>query len=93
MNNPCSCWLPDSCWDNVTELDKLFRHCSIVSSFQQSPRDWNAWFISAEPENSTLPGPVASIMCRRVCASFSLLQTPSFPFPLQMTWTANAVRS
>ncbi|XP_078792424.1 dynein axonemal heavy chain 2 isoform X2 [Oryzias latipes] len=55
MNNPCSCWLPDSCWDNVTELDKLFRHCSIVSSFQQSPRDWNAWFISAEPENSTLP--------------------------------------
>lgn len=28
----------------------------MISSFEQYPRDWNMWFTSAEPENSSLPG-------------------------------------
>ncbi|XP_060896803.1 dynein axonemal heavy chain 2-like [Labrus mixtus] len=56
MNNPCTSWLTDSCWDNITELDKLPNFKGIMTSFEQHPRDWNYWFTSAEPENATLPG-------------------------------------
>lgn len=28
----------------------------IVTSFEQYPRDWNIWYTSAEPENTSLPG-------------------------------------
>ncbi|XP_062240587.1 dynein axonemal heavy chain 2 [Platichthys flesus] len=56
MDNPCSSWLADSSWDNITELDKLPSFNGIMGSFEQYPRDWNIWFTSAEPENATLPG-------------------------------------
>ncbi|XP_062301425.1 dynein axonemal heavy chain 2 [Scomber scombrus] len=56
MDNPCTSWLVDSSWDNITELDKLPNFHGIMVSFEQYPRDWNLWFTSAEPENSTLPG-------------------------------------
>uniref|UniRef100_A0A4W6ECP9 Dynein axonemal heavy chain 2 n=1 Tax=Lates calcarifer TaxID=8187 RepID=A0A4W6ECP9_LATCA len=56
MDNPCTSWLADSSWDNITELDKLPNFHGIMVSFEQYPRDWNLWFTSAEPENATLPG-------------------------------------
>ncbi|XP_042367999.1 dynein axonemal heavy chain 2 [Plectropomus leopardus] len=56
MDNPCTSWLVDSSWDNITELDKLPNFHGIMASFEQNPRDWNLWFTSAEPENATLPG-------------------------------------
>uniref|UniRef100_UPI0037E8313A dynein axonemal heavy chain 2 n=1 Tax=Semicossyphus pulcher TaxID=241346 RepID=UPI0037E8313A len=56
MDNPCTSWLADSSWDNITELDKLPNFHGIMNSFEQYPRDWNLWFTSAEPENATLPG-------------------------------------
>nr|XP_039250408.1 dynein heavy chain 2, axonemal-like [Styela clava] len=56
MDNPCPQWLADSCWDNITELDKLTNFHGIMSSFEQHPRDWHTWFTSAEPENAPLPG-------------------------------------
>ncbi|XP_042256267.1 dynein axonemal heavy chain 2 [Thunnus maccoyii] len=56
MDNPCTSWLVDSSWDNITELDKLPNFHGIMISFEQYPRDWNLWFTSAEPENATLPG-------------------------------------
>uniref|UniRef100_A0A8P4KIS1 Dynein axonemal heavy chain 2 n=1 Tax=Dicentrarchus labrax TaxID=13489 RepID=A0A8P4KIS1_DICLA len=56
MDNPCTSWLADSSWDNITELDKLPNFHGIMSSFEQYPRDWNLWFTSAEPENAPLPG-------------------------------------
>ncbi|KAK1890151.1 Dynein heavy chain 2 axonemal, partial [Dissostichus eleginoides] len=56
MDNPCTSWLVDSSWDHITELDKLPNFHGIMASFEQYPRDWNLWFTSAEPENSTLPG-------------------------------------
>lgn len=56
MDNPCTSWLADSSWDNITELDKLPNFHGIMASFEQYPRDWNLWFTSAEPENAALPG-------------------------------------
>ncbi|XP_048588102.1 dynein axonemal heavy chain 2 isoform X2 [Nematostella vectensis] len=56
MDNPCTQWLTDTSWDNVTELDKLPNFHGIVTSFEQYPRDWNQWYTSSEPENTPLPG-------------------------------------
>uniref|UniRef100_A0A3Q4GEM7 Uncharacterized protein n=1 Tax=Neolamprologus brichardi TaxID=32507 RepID=A0A3Q4GEM7_NEOBR len=56
MDNPFTSWLADSSWDNITQLDKLPGFRGIVSSFEQSSRDWNVWFTSSEPENAPLPG-------------------------------------
>ncbi|KAK2862756.1 hypothetical protein Q5P01_002289 [Channa striata] len=56
MENPCTSWLADSSWDNITELDKLPNFHGIMASFEQYPREWNLWFTSAEPELATLPG-------------------------------------
>ncbi|XP_043933259.1 dynein axonemal heavy chain 2 [Protopterus annectens] len=56
MDNPCSSWLADINWDNITELDKLTNFHGIMNSFEQYPRDWNIWYTCSEPENSTLPG-------------------------------------
>ncbi|XP_061138372.1 dynein axonemal heavy chain 2 [Syngnathus typhle] len=56
LENPCSSWLVDSSWDNVTELDKLANFHGIMGSFEKHPRDWKLWFTSAEPEKSPLPG-------------------------------------
>lgn len=56
MNNPCNNWLADSCWDNITELNKLTNLHGIMDSFKDHPDDWNLWFTSADPENAALPG-------------------------------------
>ncbi|XP_066933177.1 dynein axonemal heavy chain 2-like [Clytia hemisphaerica] len=56
MDNPCSNWLSDAAWDNVTELDKLTNFHGMIASFEQYPRDWNVWFTSGEPEIASLPG-------------------------------------
>ncbi|CAH1780767.1 unnamed protein product [Owenia fusiformis] len=56
MDNPCSNWLNDSAWDNITELDKLTNFHGIMTSFEQYPRDWNIWYVSSEPETASLPG-------------------------------------
>ena len=56
MDNPCTNWLPDNNWDNITELDKLTNFHGIMTSFEQYPRDWNIWYTAAEPETASLPG-------------------------------------
>ena len=56
MDNPCTAWLPDQAWDNITELDKLTNFHGIMSSFEQFPREWQKWYISAQPESCELPG-------------------------------------
>ncbi|XP_075968107.1 dynein axonemal heavy chain 2 [Anarhichas minor] len=55
MYNPCTSWLVDSSWDNITELNKLPNFHGIIASFEHYSRDWNLWFTSAEPEVATLP--------------------------------------
>ena len=56
MDNPCTSWLSETSWDNITELDKLTNFHDIITSFEQYPRDWLFWYTSATPENSVLPG-------------------------------------
>ncbi|KAM9407837.1 LOW QUALITY PROTEIN: dynein axonemal heavy chain 2 [Salvelinus alpinus] len=56
MENPCSSWLAESNWDNVTELDKLANFHGLMASFEQYPRDWTIWYTSAGPETAQLPG-------------------------------------
>ncbi|KAK9721112.1 ATP-binding dynein motor region [Popillia japonica] len=56
MDNPCSAWLNDVAWDNVTELDKLGGFHGVIGSFEQYPRDWHAWYTHAEPETLPLIG-------------------------------------
>ncbi|EGF78014.1 hypothetical protein BATDEDRAFT_91203 [Batrachochytrium dendrobatidis JAM81] len=54
--NPCTEWITDSAWDNLTELDALVATSGIISSIEQSERDWKAWFMSSEPDEIALPG-------------------------------------
>ncbi|XP_013412698.1 dynein heavy chain 2, axonemal [Lingula anatina] len=56
MDNPCSQWLNDNAWDNITELDKLTNFHGVIQAFEQYPRDWNVWYTSSEPETAALPG-------------------------------------
>lgn len=70
MDNPCTSWLADSSWDNITELDKLPTFHGIMVSFEEYRRDWKLWFTSAEPEKATLPG--LCLCCGRVSFSFVL---------------------
>lgn len=54
--NPAEDWLPSSCWDNISELDKLSGFQGIVSSFEQMHRDWKGWYLSGKPEAESMPG-------------------------------------
>ena len=56
LDNPCSQWLPETAWDNISELEKLPNFHGIIASFEQHARDWNQWFTSGEPEKASLPG-------------------------------------
>ncbi|KAM3621804.1 uncharacterized protein V6R79_016251 [Siganus canaliculatus] len=54
-DNPCSSWLPDSSWDNITHLATLQPFRDITKSFERRPEQWKKWFSSTEPENAALP--------------------------------------
>lgn len=60
MDNPCTSWLADAYWDNITELDKLTNFHGLMNSFEQYPRDWHLWYTNATPEKAMLPGAQAS---------------------------------
>eukprot|EP01035_Chromulina_nebulosa_P017107 gene17107-22621_t len=49
-------WLPSNCWETIIDLDKLPNFQGIVSSFEQMPRDWKAWYLSSKPELEQMPG-------------------------------------
>ena len=55
-HNPGQDWLSPICWDGISELDKLPGFQGIVSSFEQQPREWKNWFMSAKPEEELIPG-------------------------------------
>eukprot|EP00741_Cyanophora_paradoxa_P024938 tig00000056_g24072.t1 len=54
--NPCNEWLPELCWDHMTELSKLENFRNILVSFEQNNREWRAWYRHPEPETDILPG-------------------------------------
>ncbi|KNC97489.1 uncharacterized protein SPPG_07404 [Spizellomyces punctatus DAOM BR117] len=56
LPNPYSEWITESAWDNITELDVLPAFSGLVSSLEQSEREWKAWFMTSDPEETALPG-------------------------------------
>ncbi|CAM9828576.1 unnamed protein product [Chrysoparadoxa australica] len=52
--NPCKDWIDEVTWDNITELDKLPAFGGLNASFEQSNREWKAWFLSSKPEQEPL---------------------------------------
>ncbi|KAJ3217500.1 Dynein heavy chain 2, axonemal [Dinochytrium kinnereticum] len=54
--NPFSEWITENAWDNLTELDNLPAFSGLVSSIEQSEREWKTWFMSNEPEELPLAG-------------------------------------
>lgn len=56
MENPCSSWITDVNWDNVTELEKLPNFKGISESFEKYSKEWFEWYTATEPESTTLPG-------------------------------------
>ncbi|KAI8799348.1 dynein heavy chain and region D6 of dynein motor-domain-containing protein, partial [Cladochytrium replicatum] len=56
LPNPCSEWIVESSWDNITELDNLPAFSGLISSIEQSEREWRGWFLSSDPEVQPLPG-------------------------------------
>ncbi|XP_037870398.1 dynein axonemal heavy chain 2 isoform X3 [Bombyx mori] len=53
--NPTN-WMPDECWDNVTELDKLPGFHGVVDAFETFSKDWRDWYLHPEPESQPLIG-------------------------------------
>jgi dynein heavy chain len=49
-------WITDDAWDNLTELEGVTDFSGIVSSIEQSEKEWKLWFLTGEPEESTIPG-------------------------------------
>lgn len=90
MDNPCTTWLADAYWDNITELDKLTNFHGLMNSFEQYPRDWHLWYTNATPEKAMLPGARASEppfpafllpSIEPVCLPFLLVFIPLCKFP------------
>ncbi|GIZ02366.1 dynein heavy chain 2, axonemal [Caerostris extrusa] len=66
--NPCSQWLSQESWDNITQLERLPRFLSITVSFDENSRLWEDWYLTLEPEKRPLPG-----VWRNVCSGFHML--------------------
>ena len=55
--NPCPDWLPDAAWDGVTELDNnLPAFQGLSASFEQSQKEWKAYYMTDSTETEVLPG-------------------------------------
>ncbi|CAG4949545.1 unnamed protein product [Colias eurytheme] len=53
--NPTN-WMPDDCWDNVTELDKLPGFHGVIDAFETFSKEWRDWYLHPEPETQPLVG-------------------------------------
>uniref|UniRef100_A0A182NEB2 Dynein heavy chain tail domain-containing protein n=1 Tax=Anopheles dirus TaxID=7168 RepID=A0A182NEB2_9DIPT len=56
MENPCRGWLPESQWDELTDLDRMPGFHGITESFAAFPDEWKRWYLSPVPEAAPLPG-------------------------------------
>lgn len=56
IQNPCSQWISDVAWDNITELDKLPGFHGVTDTFEQHTKDWHSWYTHTEPETIELIG-------------------------------------
>ncbi|XP_063358685.1 dynein axonemal heavy chain 2 isoform X1 [Cydia amplana] len=53
--NPTN-WLPDDCWDNLTEMDKLPGFHGVIETFEVFTKEWKEWYLHPEPETQPLLG-------------------------------------
>ncbi|XP_049548432.1 dynein axonemal heavy chain 2-like [Anopheles darlingi] len=56
MENPCSGWLAEGSWDQLTDLDRVPGFHGIIESFYELPENWKRWYRSPVPEEAPLPG-------------------------------------
>lgn len=49
-------WMPDECWDNITELDKLPGFHGVQDGFETLSKEWREWYLNPEPELQPLLG-------------------------------------
>lgn len=54
--NPCQRWLPQKCWENITQLENLPKFLGITVSLDETSRNWQKWYLASEPEKISLPG-------------------------------------
>ncbi|KAG9397278.1 Dynein heavy chain and region D6 of dynein motor [Carpediemonas membranifera] len=54
--NPAPEWLPNSVWDNLTELDKLESFKNILPHVEQHLDQWKKYYTANSPETTPLPG-------------------------------------
>ncbi|KAJ8721187.1 hypothetical protein PYW07_001962 [Mythimna separata] len=54
-DNPTN-WMPDECWDNITELDKLPGFHGLGDAFETLSKEWRDWYLHPEPETQPLIG-------------------------------------
>ncbi|KAG7305961.1 hypothetical protein JYU34_008524 [Plutella xylostella] len=78
---PVADWLPEECWDNITELDRLPGFHGLAATFAERGKEWHDWYLHPEPETLPLIGEwndilndfqkmlvVRSLRVDRVCA-------------------------
>ncbi|XP_053613118.1 dynein axonemal heavy chain 2 isoform X1 [Plodia interpunctella] len=53
--NPTN-WMPEDCWDNITELDKLPGFHGVQDAFETFSKEWKEWYLHPEPESQPLIG-------------------------------------
>ncbi|XP_045516056.1 dynein axonemal heavy chain 2 [Pieris brassicae] len=54
-DNPTN-WLPEDCWDNITELDKIPGFHGVIDAFETFSKEWKEWYLHPEPESQPLVG-------------------------------------
>jgi dynein heavy chain len=54
--NPHPDWLPQTIWDNLTELDRVEAFRGFSGGFESGIREWKRWYMSSCPELEGLPG-------------------------------------
>jgi dynein heavy chain len=57
MPNPCSDWLDEQTWDQITCLEKLPAFKNLAHSLEQNSSEWRAWYRSEDPPPEKLSPP------------------------------------
>ena len=58
MPNPEPRWISNTSWENILKLEYALKETfqGIPGAISHNPKEWNRWYMSAQPENEPLPG-------------------------------------